>query len=336
MLGDAAPCAACRASPQFIMLRSASAAFRVADHFATPAGACRTGEVVRRTVLTFLLGLGVLSPLLRAAQQRDVVYGQASGTPLLCDIRIPDGPGPFPVAILVHGGGWSGGDKAGSDQPGNGADITPWFAMFADASFVSVSINYRLAPAHRWPACFEDVQTAIRWVKAHAADYHGDPTRIALVGHSAGGHLVCLAATLAGPDTRVQAVVGFAAVTDLVADTQRRGGLSPSLQHLLGLPHAATPESLAVLRDLSPLDHVHRGLPPFLLLHGDADQTVPHAMSVAFQHRLQADGNRCDLLTIPGAPHGLLTWARLAPDYGRQTTLWLRDVFAGPLANHSG
>ena len=284
--------------------------------------------MTRRALLFFGLGLLSLPSAYAARLHRDVPYGQAAGVQLLCDISEPDGAGPFPVAILVHGGGWSAGDKAGSDQPGSGADVTPWFDALTSARFTWVSINYRLAPAHRWPACLEDVQTAIRWVKVHAAEYHGDAAHIALLGHSAGGHLVCLAATLAGPDTRVQAVVGFAAVTDLEADTRRRGGLSPSLQRLLQRPLEPTPETVALLRDLSPLNHVHPGLPPFLLLHGDADKTVPYAQSQAFQHRLQADGNRCDLITLPGAPHGLLTWSRYLPDYAGQMTAWLHGVLA--------
>jgi alpha-L-fucosidase 2 len=262
--------------------------------------------------------------------QRDVVYGEAAGEVLRLDARIPDGPGPFPVAILVHGGGWSGGDKAGSDQPGNGADITAWFAPLDAAGFVSFSINYRLAPQHRWPACLDDVQTAIRWAKAHAAEYHGDPRRIALFGHSAGGHLVCLAATVAGADTQVQAVVGYAPVTDLVADTAVRGGLSASLQKLHALPREPSATSLAILRETSPIHHVRPGLPPFLLVHGDADKTVPYQQSLAFRAKLRGAGVTCDLITIPHGPHGLGTWSQLAPGYTAELVAWLRRNLPKP------
>ena len=207
---------------------------------------------------------------------RDVEYGQAGGERLLLDAHVPNGTGPFPVAILVHGGGWSRGDKNGLDEPGKGADVTPWFAPLSAANFTWFSINYRHAPKHRWPACFEDVQTAIRWVKTHATDFKGDPSRIVLFGHSAGGHLVCLAATLADNTTRVQAVVGYAPVTDFEQELPARGGLSPSLQDLHNRPKEITPESLAILRETSPINHVKPGLPPFLILHGDADKTVPY------------------------------------------------------------
>lgn len=260
---------------------------------------------------------------------RDIAYGQASGETLLLDVHLPDTPGPHPIAILVHGGGWSRGDKSGSDKPGDGADITPWFAPLTAANFTWFSINYRHAPAHRWPAALEDVQTAIRWIKAHAADYRGDPSRLALFGHSAGGHLVCLAATLADESTRVQAVVGFAPVTDFETDVAHRGGqLSTSLQALFALPAAPTPESLAILRAASPLTHVKPGLPPFLLLHGDADRTVRVEQSLAFQQKLRAAGVRCDLITLPGAAHGLLTWPQFLPDYSDRMISWLRATLA--------
>ncbi|HYP17210.1 MAG TPA: alpha/beta hydrolase [Opitutus sp.] len=271
----------------------------------------------------------VLLSVADAAVRQDIVYGEAAGEPLLLDAHVPDGPGPFPIAILVHGGGWSRGDKSGLDEPSKGADITPWFTWLSAAKFTWFSINYRLAPKHRWPACFEDLQSAIRWVKTHAADFKGDPRRIALFGHSSGGHLVCLAGALADEETRVQAIVGFAPVTDLEADAVHRGGLSPSLQNLLGRPANLTPDTLARLRELSPITHAKPGLPPVLLLHGDADRTVPFAQSTAFQARLHASGGRCDLPTIPDGPHGLVPWSQFAPDYPERMIAWLRDAL-GP------
>jgi acetyl esterase/lipase len=273
----------------------------------------------------------VLEGVLRAAKLTDLEYGQAGGEKLLLDVSVPADAGPHPVAILVHGGGWSGGDKAGSDRPGSSADITPWFAPLTAANFTWFSINYRLAPAHRWPACLEDVQTAIRWVKANAAKFNGDPGRIALFGHSAGGQLVCLAATLVDDRVRVQAVVGFAPVTNHEQDLPVRGGLSTSLQALLDRPKELSPESLGLLRALSPINHVRPGLPAFLLIHGDADKTVPLQQSLDFQAKLRADGVRCDLIVIPGAPHGLSTWGKIAPEYPDRMVEWLHQVLNSPV-----
>ena len=147
---------------------------------------------------------------------RDVEYGTAGGERLLLDVSTPDGEGPFPVVVLVHGGGWSGGDKAGGD-------IGPWFELFNRTPFVWFSINYRLAPAHRWPAQIDDVRAALAWIKAHAGEFRGDAARLAIVGHSAGGHLAFLAAVESGSSIDLQAVVGYAPVTDFEQELPVRG-----------------------------------------------------------------------------------------------------------------
>jgi alpha-L-fucosidase 2 len=280
-----------------------------------------------KTILVLYAGLGALVALadgVGAEFKTNIEYGRGGETPLLLDVSVPDGLGPYPVAILVHGGSWSGGDKRGADKPGSGAEISPWFDPLTAAHFTWFSINYRLAPQHRWPACFEDVQTAIRWVKTHAAEFKGDPARIALFGHSAGGHLVCLAATQTAPDIRVQAVVGFAPVTDFEYDLPARAGLSRSLQDLFDRPKELNSASLALVRETSPINHVRPGLPPFLLLHGDADKTVPLQESINFQAKLKACGVPCDLMVIPGAPHRLTEWANSDPDYPGRMIAWLR------------
>ena len=124
-----------------------------------------------------------------------------------------------------------------------------------DAKFTWFSINYRLAPKHRWPACIDDVRTAIRWVKQHAAEFKGDPHRIALIGYSAGGHLAAYAAVTDDGDTRPQALVLLAGPTDLVADCERRGGVSPSLQALFGRDVKLDDAIRVILRDASPIVH---------------------------------------------------------------------------------
>jgi len=254
---------------------------------------------------------------------RDIEYGRVGDVSLRLDAGTPPGSGPFPVAILVHGGGWTSGTRAGSEKPGSGADITPWFSTFTDAGFVWFSIDYRLAPAHRWPAQLEDVQAAIRWVKAHAADYGGDPARLVIVGHSAGGHIALHAAVVGEGDTGVQAAVGYAPVSDLEVDSEVRGGPSVSLQNLFGLTKELTPETRARLRTVSPIGHVKPGLPPMLILHGDADRTVPISMTRRFEEKMLAAGNTCDVVVLPRAPHGLVPWDRIVPGYRAQLTAWL-------------
>lgn len=246
----------------------------------------------------------------------DLEYGRAAGQALLLDASVPAGrPGPHPIAILVHGGGWSGGDKA--------MDITGFFQPLTEAGFIWFSINYRLAPAHRWPAPLEDLQTAIRWVKANAARFDGDPRRIALIGYSAGAQLAALAAIHAEETAPVHAVVGVAPALDLVADARRRGKLSPSLQNLLGFPETLSEDALERIRAISPAAQLRSGLPPFLLLQGDADKTVLPAHTAAFAEKLREAGGRCDLITIKDAPHRLADWNQFDTAYQRSTAAWL-------------
>jgi len=255
----------------------------------------------------------------------DIEYGQAGGEKLLLDASVPTGMGSFPVAILVHGGGWGSGDKEG--------DITPLLGPLTTGSFTWFSIDYRLAPKDQWPACFEDVQTAIRWVKAHAADYKGDPNRIALIGYSAGGQLACLAAVRAGEDTRVQAVVGVAPPTDIPADIQRRGGLlSKSLLALLGRPAVVDAGTLKIMQEMSAIDYIEPGLPPFLLMHGTEDKSVLYSQSVNFQAKLKDNKVPCELVTVQGAPHRLSDWEKFDASYKTRMIAWLEQTLGGPSA----
>lgn len=254
---------------------------------------------------------------------RNLVYGEADGEKLLLDVCMPAVGSSLPIVVLVHGGGWTGGDKAG--------DIAPLLAPLTAANFTCFSINYRLAPKHRWPACRDDVLSAIRWIKAHATEFKGDATRIALVGYSAGGHLASLAATMVDDSVRVQAVVGLAALTDFEQELPKRGNvLGRAQQSLLNRPAELTPEALGLLRAISPVNHLRPGLPPFLLIHGDADQSVPFEQSVTLRERLHAQGVRCDLIRLPGAPHRLADWEKFLPKYRDLLTSWLHEVLSAP------
>lgn len=266
----------------------------------------------------------VLVATAAAEKKTDIEYGRVGNERLLLDVHVPDGTGPHPVAILIHGGGWSGGDKSGSNKPGDGADISPWFEVLSPAKYVWFSINYRLAPQHRWPSQMEDVRTAIDWVRTHAAEYKGDPSRIVVFGHSAGGHLAALAGTEPGAEKRIRAVVGFAPVTDLVSDTERRGGASPSLQNLFGVTKELTPETRKILADCSPLSYVRKGMPPVLIVHGDQDKTVPLTMSQAYIARLRELGVEAELIVRPGVPHSLVAGEKIDTAYREKMLEWLR------------
>jgi acetyl esterase/lipase len=250
----------------------------------------------------------------------DVEYAApTNGTARMLDLHVPDGTGPFPVVVYVHGGGWASGDKT---------EAAMFTNLMAGLPAVLVSVNYRLAPTNRWPACLDDVQAALRWVKTNAPTFKGDPQRVALMGYSAGGHLACHAAVLAGDDTRVQAVVGLAAPTDNLADSERRGGLSKSMQMLNDLPEALDATSRARLRDLSPLNYIKPGLPPFFLAGGTEDKSVPYSQSVNLQARLAAANVACELITITNAGHRISEWEPLHPGWQEKLAAWLKATLS--------
>lgn len=263
------------------------------------------------------LGSGVAA---WAAHPTDIEYGKAGGESLKLDAFVPEGAGPFPVAILVHGGGWSTGDKSGGPNKGY---MAPMHGALEQAGFAWFSVNYRLAPKHRYPAGVEDVETAIRWVKAHAAEYHLDVKRIALSGESAGGHMVAAVANRADESTRVAAVVPFYGRFDLADDLTPGAALSKNIAGFVGYT-TFDDSSKAALREASPLWQVKAGLPPFLLVHGQADATVPFQQSVALQARLKAVGVPCELIPIPGGVHGMIGWDKLGSNYRQEVVAWLQ------------
>ena len=277
--------------------------------------------------LLFCLALGAATVARAAAVRPEVEYGTAAGVSLRLDAWVPDGPGPFPAVILVHGGGWNAGDKSGGPQKGY---MAPMQEPLARAGFAWFSINYRLSPKFHYPAPVEDVETAIRWVKAHAAEYHLDPARIALAGESAGGHLVALAGVRATAETRVAAVVTFYGIFDFEAETKRRGPkISSSFSGLFGRD-TLDESTLKLMHDASPINFVKPGLMPFLLLHGTADQSVAYQQSVDMLARLQAAGVPSELISIKDGPHGMLPWPPLAPDFKDRVVAWLRTALKVP------
>lgn len=250
----------------------------------------------------------------RAEYKTDIEFAKPGGVSLTLDANIPDGKGPFPTAILVHGGGFIRGDKQ--------SYIKPIFEPLTRANFTWFTINYRLAPQHRYPACVEDVETAIRWVKAHAKQYKVDPDRIALIGESAGGHLVSLVGARGEGKTRVAAVVPFYAPHDLEYQVASKT-LGESLKSLFGITEL-NDATARILHDASPSSYVKRGMPPYLLIHGTKDEQVPYDQSVRFLALMKATENRCELFTIPDGRHGMGNWDQAHPEYKSFLIDWLR------------
>jgi len=270
----------------------------------------------------FGVSVYLLSGLAHAAEvKKDIEYAKPGGVSVKLDACIPDGTGPFPVAILVHGGGWS---NVTTDKT---QEISPMFEPLTKAGIAWFSIDYRLAPTYRYPACIEDLESAVKWVKAHAREYNIDPNRLALIGESAGGMMVDMVAaraTAEKPETRVAAVVAFYAPCDLVADALSKGGAKDSQQKLLGIPAGPIDEKTTkILHDASPTTYIHKDMPPFLLLHGTADTGVSHELSVEWQAKMKELGVPCELISIPGGPHVMGNWEKIDPTYKDKVTAWL-------------
>ena len=275
---------------------------------------------------SFLLCVPILhlciSAVAHAESKLDIEFARAGDVSLTLDAHVPDGPGPFPTAILVHGGGFTKGDKT--------SFIKPLFQPLSDARYTWFTINYRLAPQHRRPACLDDVETAIRWVRAHAAEYKVDVNRIALIGESAGGHLVSMAGIRSEGGTAVAAVVPFYAPHDLFRRAEQRKEVSEGLAGLFGVSREINDTSLRVMKEGSPFHKLKGGLPPYLLIHGDQDDKVPYEQSVLFQAASRKLGNTCDLITIPGGGHGMGGWQKLpsGATYAGDMIKWLNKVMA--------
>jgi acetyl esterase/lipase len=270
-----------------------------------------------RTILLAGLVLSLCPRLLVGAELRsDIEYAQVDGESLKLDDSVPDGAGPFPVVLLVHGGGWSRGNKS----EGMGPLVNPLTA----GNFTWFSIDYRLAPAHPWPACIGDVRTAIRWVKAHAAEYKGDPKKIAILGYSAGGHLAAFAAATAEDDTRVQAVVLFAGPTSLEDDIKFKKGLSTSLQGLFHHGKEMDDQIATVLHDASANNFLTAKFPPCLCLHGTDDKSVAYAQSENLKAQLDALKVPCEIITIAGGDHHIDKWDGIDSSYQQKLVDWLQ------------
>ncbi len=253
---------------------------------------------------------------------------------LTMDYYPPEGPAPHPVAIIIHGGGFVGGTSKNNSEA--------YCADFlAPAGYAVFSINYRLAPKYPYPAMIEDVERAIRFIRHESKRWQADPNRIALVGGSAGGYLSNMVGALQAPgikgakdpidrtSARVQAVV------TLFGPSDWRGSEPSSGMKALLDPLIQQKGLQAALSEASPIMHVTGEAPPFLLIHGDQDQSVALVQSTQMQAALQANNVRCDLIIIPNGPHATGSWHKIpgVPNWEQQMTDWLNTVFShhGPV-----
>jgi acetyl esterase len=276
------------------------------------------------SLVLFLLTMSTAFSATLDRVRRNVEYSRVAGAPLYLDAAIPEGSGPHPAAIIVHGGGWVRGDRR--------FDVAPLFAPLEEAGIAWFSIDYRLSDdITQFGAAIEDVQDAIRFVKSHGAEYRIDPERIALVGESAGGQLAAMAALKPETGNRVKTVVALYTPTDLVQLAKNSNFVPKQIRDSIhGTPFEGL--ILARLGQLSPVDNVNPGAPSFLLIHGTADSLVPYSQSVAMCNRLKQAGANCELYPVQGGGHGIRWWEssnpREAAAYKREMVRWLSSQLA--------
>lgn len=229
--------------------------------------------------------------------------------------------------IVIHGGGWVQGNK--SDM----------FALYCvpllQHGMVVANVEYRLTYSAPAPAAVNDVLQAAQWFQNHAADYNVDPHRIIALGYSAGGLLALMtamapASASLGPRTQLAAVVDFSGISD-VAD--QIFGPRPQPYARAWVPEQANRTGMA--KRVSPITYVRPGLPPILVVHGDADPLVPYQQSIDLVDQLRNAGDDSQLITVHDGKH-LLTRRQLGRLWP-QIFAWLKERGdSSPILEHGG
>lgn len=256
-------------------------------------------------------GMASAEPEARESVFKNIAYIPGGSDSEKLDVHIPaNAPKPLPVVLYLHGGGWSGGDKANG---GYARTLTKY-------GYAVVSANYRLSGEAPFPAQIEDCKAAVRWIRANAEEYGFDPKRIGVTGNSAGGHLSSLLAATSssgifdkGPNLErrsdVQAALVLYGPEDLSfyalkRDFEKTGSPSqnPStVNKFLGAELERSPEKA---KAASPISYIGPDTAPILIIHGTRDKVVPSVQSVDFIEALKKAGGDGQLILIEGMGHG--------------------------------
>jgi acetyl esterase/lipase len=215
---------------------------------------------------------------------------------LLADVYVPQGKGPFPAVLVIHGGGWESGDRN---------QVKSIAERVAARGYVVMNVTYRIAPAYRFPAPVYDLQQALQWLRFHAADYKVDGRHVGAFGYSAGAHLAAMLGTISkndpldkpygGPLTRVQAVVAGGTPTDL-----RKFPGGDLVPQFLDTTLQQRPDLYALA---SPITHITPSTAPFFLYHGGMDMLVPVDHAIDMKAALDGAGVPAELYILRGREH---------------------------------
>ncbi len=220
---------------------------------------------------------------------RDIVYTpQDWPEPILGDLYRPRTSRSAPAVLLIHGGGWTG--KDGRWQMNSIA------GKLAKRGYVVLNVTYRLAPRWHYPAPVEDLQEAVKWLRANAAEHGIDPDRIATFGYSAGGYLAALTGLIEGPESsHISAIVAGGAPSDLTL--YPGGDLVPQF---LGGTQQQIPQRF---KEASPVNYVTKNSPPMFIYHGTGDRLVPPAHAKAMISAMEKNRVLHETFWIEGRDH---------------------------------
>jgi acetyl esterase/lipase len=220
----------------------------------------------------------------------------------LLDFSLPEtGTGPFPLIVYVHGGGWNSGDK----------DPLP-SVFLRSGGYAIASINYRLTTEAAFPAQIEDCKRAVEFLRNNAKKLDIDPNRIGIWGSSAGGHLAALLGTTGdakspgwataspGTSNRVAAVCDWCGPTDFLSLSAQSNPQCNIMRPVIDLLGGTPSERQAVAKEASPITYVHKGCPPFFIVHGTSDELVPVEQAREFSTALKAKGVDCHYDEVEG------------------------------------
>lgn len=206
----------------------------------------------------------------------------------------------FPAIVIIHGGGWSGGEKRAAREINIGTTL-------AKNGYVGMSIDYALATKEgttpTWPQNLHDCKTAVRWLRANAERLHVDPERIGTIGGSAGGHLAAMLALTGAKDGLDPAGPYGEFPCTVKCSVDLYGPVLWFEQRDISMFRKTRTEAPELYRQASPLTYVDKNDPPLLILHGTGDKTVAVDDSKALDEALTKVGAEHQLVIVPDAPH---------------------------------
>lgn len=244
---------------------------------------------------------------------RDVEYRREGDTPWLIRLYEPRGEGPFPLLLDLHGGAWTVNDRTANE---------PMSRAIAASGMVVAAVDFRQAPDHQYPTSLEDINLAVRWVKAHAAELNADPRRMGFFGGSSGGHLAALAAMRpAHPSYTVHKLEGAGDVDATAAYVIACWPIVDPYARYLFAKETNRPElmkrtegyfgSFEAMQEGNPQGLLDRGekteLPPVLIVQGTDDSNISVAIIERFVESYRKAGGQIALELFEGQPHSFGT-----------------------------